>query len=59
MKANALTHQEILELNILNTKLFKGELFKEFTAEEENSEDFKRQDELMRKKMAYLKEVEG
>lgn len=58
MKANALTHDEILELNILNTKLFKGDLFKVFTAEEENSEDFKRQDELMRKKMAYLREAE-
>jgi hypothetical protein len=57
MKATALTLDEILELNILNTKLFKGNLFKEFTTEEENSNDFKRQDELMRKKMAYLKEV--
>ena len=59
MEAKQLTSAEILELNILNTKLFKGDLFKMFTTEEENSEDFKRQDELVRKKMAYLKEAKA
>ena len=59
MEAKQLTSAEILESSILNTKLFKGDLFKVFTAEEENSEDFKRQDELMRKKMAYRREAEA
>jgi len=32
MEAKQLTSAEILELSILNTKLFKGDLFKVFSA---------------------------
>jgi len=56
-KAQELTLSEILELNILNTQLFKGDMFMVFTQNEENSTTYKRHEELVRKKQAYLKSL--
>lgn len=45
---------EMIEFAKLKTKLFQGRMFVEFSSEELKSPEFKRYDELMKKKMAHL-----
>lgn len=57
---NGLTPTEYREFSQLKTKLFKGNMFVEFSTEETQTPEFKRYEELLQKKMNYLKsQTEG
>lgn len=50
-----LTEQEEQEINALSKKIFQGSMFLVVSDEDRNSPDIKRYDELVQKKMAYMK----
>jgi hypothetical protein len=57
MEGQPFTPEEALEYQCLKSFLFNGNMFVVFTPEEENSKEYKRYDELNKKKLTYLSSI--